>query len=63
LELREKASGATWRDCGELSGEPLDSEERSDEAEWMETMSFSERRLGQNSRSSSRSNERPASKR
>lgn len=61
LELRENVSGATWWDCGECSGEPLDSDDRSDDEEWMETMSVSVRRVGQNSRSSSRSKERPAS--
>lgn len=64
LELREKPeSGDTCWDWGEASGEPLDSEERSDADEWMEIMSTSVSRLGQNSRSSSRSKERPASKR
>jgi hypothetical protein len=62
--LREKpVSGATWWDWGLDEGEPLDSDERSDDEEWMEIMSVSVRRFGQNSKSSSRSNERPASKR
>lgn len=64
FELRENPeSGATWWDCGLDSGDPLDSDDRSDDDEWIETMSLSVRRLGQNSKSSSRSKERPASKR
>lgn len=64
LELREKVdSGTTWWDWGLDSGDPLDSEERSDEEEWIETMSLSVSRFGQNSKSSSRSKDRPASKR
>jgi len=64
LELRVKfESGATWWDWGLDSGDPLDNEDRSDEEEWMETISLSVRRLGQNSKSSSRSKDRPASKR
>lgn len=63
LELRENCeSGVTWWDCGLDSGEPLDSDDRSDEEE-METISVSVRRFGQNSISSSRSKDRPASKR
>jgi len=60
-ELREKA-GVAWIGCeGECLGELLAREERSDEALWMETRSLSVNRPGQNSMSSSRSKERPAS--
>lgn len=49
LELSEKlASTLAVTDCGDDSGEPLESEERSDEAEWMEMRSSSDMRLGQN---------------
>jgi len=63
LELRENVSGATWWDCGECSGLPLDSDDRSDDVEWIEFISESVRSAGQNSKSSSKSKERPASKR
>lgn len=64
LELSEKLdSGATVCDWGEAWGEPLDNDERSEDAEWTETMSPSVSRVGQNSRSSSRSKERCSSKR
>jgi hypothetical protein len=64
LELRENPeSGVTWWEDGDDSGDPLDSEERSDDEEWIDTMSTSVRRFGQNSRSSSKSNDLPASKR
>lgn len=58
VELREKP-GATVLGCwvGEESGELLAKEERSDELE-IETKSLSVNRPGQNSMSSSRSNER-----
>lgn len=63
--LREKFAleTSTWRDCGLDSGEPLDSEERSEPDELMDMWSSSVRRFGQNSMSSSRSKDRWASKR
>jgi len=65
VEEREKVEleTSTWRDWGLDSGDPLANEERSDEAELMDIWSSSVRRFGQNSRSSSRSKDRCASKR
>lgn len=60
FELREKLAEGdrlTWVDWGELEGDPLDSEERSEEEELIDTISLSVRRLGQNSASSSKSND------
>lgn len=60
-ELRENAGATVWGCCvGDDSGELLASEERSEALE-IETKSLSVNRPGQNSMSSSRSNERPAS--
>lgn len=60
-EFSEKAS-ATCTGCdGECSGEPLDTDDRSEDALWIETRSVSVNKPGQNSMSSSRSKDRPAS--
>lgn len=59
--LRENTGAACVGCEGECSGELLAREERSDDALWMDTRSFSDNRPGQNSKSSSKSKDRPAS--
>lgn len=62
VELREKAGATVFGCCvGDDSGELLAREERSDDALWIETISLSVKSPGQNSKSSSRSKDRPAS--
>jgi len=54
---------ATWEGCwvGELCGELLASDDRSEDELWMDTRSLSVKSAGQNSMSSSRSKDRTAS--
>jgi hypothetical protein len=60
-ELRENDAVTCCACCvGDDSGDPLDSDERSD-AECIDCMSLSVSKAGQNSMSSSRSNDLPAS--
>lgn len=62
VELREKVEATCCGCCvGEALGELLDSDDRSDDPLLMDTISLSVSSLGQNSMSSSRSNERLAS--
>jgi hypothetical protein len=63
VDRTNEGVGCSWCCRGDCSGDPLDSEERSEPDEWMDCRSSSVSRWnGQNISSSSMSNERAASK-